>query len=159
QRQRARVDFVLLAIAIARVETMLLVEVVIHARVVLIGVVGRRRREEVVVGVILAPGDVRIGIEFDDRRRDRIPSVRRNDIARNVAARRRRSRAGERGRVVNVLANRGLLGEIAALLDVAARHGGNERLPRAPPRALIAEEEERTVLQYRAADGSAELVL
>ena len=70
QRQRPRIKFVLIAFGIARIKPLIVAEIVIAAHVVLIGVVLRARRIEIIVRIVLAPGNVRVGIKFEDGRRE-----------------------------------------------------------------------------------------
>src|SRR5262245_40453439 len=138
---------------------MLVTEVVIAAPVILIRVVLRVWRIEIVIRFVLAPGNVRVGIKLDDGRRHRIPAIKGDDGAGELLPGRRRARPGQCRRVINVSAGGGLLREIASLFDVGAWHGRKETLADAPARALIAEKEEGPVLDDRAADGAAELIL
>src|SRR5262249_10251527 len=150
------VEFVLIAFGVARVEAVLLAEVEITAPIVLIGVVLRAGREEIIVRIVLAPGDVGVGIEFDQRRRHRVPAIRREDVAGKLLLHRIGARACQRGGIVNIAADRWLFREIATLLDVAAWRRGSKGLANAAARTLIAEKEEGFVFDDRPANCAAE---
>jgi hypothetical protein len=132
---------------------------VIAAHVVLIGVVAVGRREVVVVRQVLASRNIRSGVEADELRNHRIPPVGWDYVTWKLLADCIGSRTAERQRIVNIAPDRRLFRKVASLDNVTARNTGDKALSKPYPRSLIAEEEERSILQHGAADRTAKLVL
>ena len=148
-----RLEAVGLVVAVADEEPVVVGQAVVQLDVELVVLARHVRVDEVVVdrlagGGVAGPLRVRLGIELrHDVRGGGIPPALRDDVARE-------RRAGTE-RVVD---DAGQLGEVP-LAHAHRGHGREVGLGRGQPQALVVREDERLVLDDRAADRAAELVL
>ncbi len=150
-RQRRRQHAMRLLVAVAHEETVVLRERVIDFRVHLVVLPVERRVDQVIVDDLPGAADdaprVRLGNQLrQDVLRDRIPHALRDDVA------------GERRVRHRVVDDAVDLREVARA-HLGRRHRREVRLPLRDAQPLVVEEEERLVLDDRAAVGAAEHML